>query len=139
MLTLKISVYAIFLNLCPRFSRRSRLFSDLTNSQLSSLANLTYSLRYFISAVPDVRYVSSFVLQNVFNAILTSALLLGTPRCSFLRSFHINLVIMYHLLFMRGMFSPCYCPLSCSVLLTYLLTLWCRVLLEKLTGLQLVK
>jgi len=32
----------------------------------------------------------------------------------------------------------CICELSCSVH-TYLLTPWCRVLLEKLTGLQLVK
>jgi len=30
-------------------------------------------------------------------------------------------------------------PYKCVILLTYLLTPWCRVLLEKLTGLQLVK
>ena len=36
--------------------------------------------------------------------------------------------------------SPCQCMIdSLQVKLTYLLTPWCRVLLEKLTGLQLVK
>ena len=39
-------------------------FTYLPNSQLSSLANLTYGLRYLICALPNVRYVSSFVVQK---------------------------------------------------------------------------
>ena len=35
--------------------------------------------------------------------------------------------------------SPCFKPFICLYLLTYLLTPWCRVFLEKVTGLQLVK
>ena len=55
--------------------------------------------------------------------------------CLFLFIFRILLIFQILLLFTRLLFLS----IAFSVPLTYLLTPWCRVLLEKLTGLQLFK
>ena len=105
------------------FQKNKLLLFQWTTKRLQIILNILHSIRAFIHLVVRMALLGIFIGGNIYYSHNSRVTVLKYARynhwsCSS---------------------TPALCLHSVDRSLTYLLTPWCRVLLEKLTGLQLVK
>ena len=110
------------------------IFAELTNAE-KSYEHLSCTLSE--ASCPVIRWTLTFYLYFYLVLLIVNypSLVYSTQYIKYLSDFPVILFFLVLVIMTWRMWRIC----LLTYLLTYLLTPWCRVLLEQLTGLQLVK